>query len=139
MKSGPILFIEDDQDDVAIFKEVFDELEVKNELKFFNSAKEVVDYLFKTSDLPFIILSAVNLPVTDGTELRKFLYENEYLRKKSIPFIFLTTHADPELVKKSYQLMIQGYFEKDNDYEALKSSIKLIIDYWKHCKHPNNT
>lgn len=92
-----------------------------------------------STDSPFILLSAVNLPGRDGTELRQLLNENEYLRKKSIPFIFLTAHTDPENVEKSYDLMVQGYFEKDNNYEIFKNTIKVIIHYWTACKHPNNT
>lgn len=138
MKNGPIIIVEDDRDDKVLFKEVFEELEIKNEIEFFDTAKELINYLMETSENPFIILTAVSLPEVDGTELRKLLIENESLRKKSIPFIFLTTHSNPETVNKAYDLMVQGYFEKDYNFDDLKNSIRVILDYWNLCKHPNN-
>jgi len=138
MKRGPII-IEDDPDDKLLFKEVFEELEIKNELKFFDQAQQMIDYLLETKDTPFIILTAVDLPQINGTELRQIINDNEHLRKKAIPFIFLTTHTDPTTVKNAYNLMVQGYIEKDINYDNLKNSIKVIINYWELCKHPNNT
>jgi hypothetical protein len=35
-------------------------------------------------------------------------------------------------------MMVQGYFEKPQSLSEIKETIKLIIDYWKLCKHPNS-
>ncbi len=134
----PIIVIEDDLDDQVILQGVFDDLGIKNELKFFGTASEALSYLKITSDKPFLILSDVNLPGMDGTELKRLINENEYLRKKSIPFVFYSTSARKESVVQAYSIMVQGYFEKPQSLSEIKETIKLIIDYWKLCKHPNS-
>lgn len=45
MKSVSILYIQDNQEDKLLFREVFEDLEIKNELKSFDNAKDVIDYL----------------------------------------------------------------------------------------------
>ena len=74
-----------------------------------------------------------------GTELKARINKNEYLRKKSIPFIFFTTSADTKAVEQAYEMMVQGYFEKEFSMDSMRSTLKIIIDYWKLCKHPNKT
>ncbi|MDQ6609765.1 MAG: response regulator [Bacteroidota bacterium] len=138
-KVGPIMIIEDDKDDREILQEIIESLGIKNELRFFGSGQDALDYLMTTSDQPFIILSDVNLPKMTGIELRQRINESEYLRQKSIPFIFLTTTATPIAVKQAYDMMVQGFFQKELNYAQVKYMVKLIFDYWSVCKHPNNT
>ena len=137
-RKGPIIIAEDDKDDCDILVEVFRGLGVKNELKIFEDGEGVLDYLMKTEEKPFLILTDVNLPRMRGTELQKRINENDFLRRKSIPFIFLTTSADPSAIRQAYDQMVQGYFQKEVRFEEVKKTIKLIVDYWLVCKHPNN-
>src|SRR3954453_8126181 len=88
---GPIIIIEDDREEQDILKEVFAGMEVKNQLVFFDGCEEAYTYLEKTFEKPFLVLTDINLPGMTGIELRAKINANEFLRKKSIPFIFLTT------------------------------------------------
>ena len=135
-KHGPILIIEDDLDDQYLLEEVFSSLDIKNELKFFENGKVALEYLNVTNDKPFIILSDVNLPGMNGPDLKRSINENDRLRRKSIPFVFLTTTADPRAVEEAYDLLVQGYFQKANKISDLKNMVKMIIDYWMNCKNP---
>ena len=135
-KQGPILIIEDDRDDRYLLQEVFDSLNIKNELKFFENGNHALEYLKTTNDKPFIILSDVNLPGMNGPDLKRSINENDRLRRKSIPFVFLTTTADPKAVEQAYDLLVQGYFQKANKIADLKNMVKMIIDYWMNCKSP---
>jgi DNA-binding NarL/FixJ family response regulator len=90
-----------------------------------------------TTDKPLIIICDVNIPVMNGLELRRRICDNDYLRKKSIPFVFLSTNAHPKAVEEAYQMMVQGYFEKPASIEEIRKVLKMILDYWKVCKHPN--
>ena len=135
-KQGPILIIEDDQDDQYLLTEVFSTLGINNELKFFSNGKDALKYLQTTSDKPFIILSDVNLPGMSGPDLKRSINEDQRLRRKSIPFIFLTTTAEPKAVSEAYELMVQGYFQKANKMHELKTMLKMIMDYWTLCRGP---
>jgi CheY-like chemotaxis protein len=135
---GPIVIIEDDPDDQEILKEVFHELMIPNELKFFKTCPDGLAYLQTTQQQPFLIISDVNLPVMSGIEMRKKINENEYLRKKSIPFVFLSTSANKQAVEQAYDMTVQGFFEKPSSMKELKNIIKTIFHYWQMCRHPNS-
>lgn len=136
-KSGPILIVEDDHDDQELLKEVFNDLIISNTIRFFSTCLSLLDYLKTTIERPFLIICDINVPQMDGLELRKEINENEFLRKKSIPFIFLTTTSTKSVIEEAYEMMVQGYFVKPNSMQEIKETIKMIIDYWKVCRHPN--
>jgi CheY-like chemotaxis protein len=137
MTAGAILIIEDDPDDQEIVTEVFKDIVVSNELKFFTTATAALDYLVDSDSQPFLIISDVNLPGMSGIELREKMNENEMLRKKSIPFVFLTTSQRRTTVVQAYEMMVQGFFVKPHSISELKNLLKLIVNYWEVCRHPN--
>jgi CheY-like chemotaxis protein len=134
----PVVVLEDDLDDQMILQGVFEDLCIKNELKFFETVPDALSYLETTTDQPFLILSDINLPGMDGLDFKKSVNKNEFLRKKSIPFVFYSTSARKESVVKAYDMMVQGFFEKPQSLIEIKTTIKLIMDYWKLCKHPKS-
>lgn len=136
-KSGPIIIIEDDADDQEILQEVFSELKIVNILRFFDSCFKALDYLLTTIEQPFLIISDINLPLMTGLQLRQEINQNDYLKKKSIPFIFLSTNPDLKIIRIAYEMMAQGYFVKPSSQSELKETMKMIVDYWKICRHPN--
>ena len=136
---GPIVIVEDDLDDQEMIQEAMQELGIKNELVFFHRSLNAFDFLKANSQQPFLILSDVNLPVQNGIEFKRQIDEDKQLRQKSIPFVFYSTAVDKNSVDTAYQdLTVQGFFKKKNKYEELKSDLKLIVDYWTNCKHPNS-
>jgi CheY-like chemotaxis protein len=130
--------VDDDTDDHFIIEEIINRLSLKNRLLFYRSGKEVLDYLRTTSDKPFLILSDINMPQMTGMELRKRIDADESLRKKSIPFIFFSTAASDQQVDEAYDLTVQGFFLKASGFEESAETLKLVVDYWKKCLHPNN-
>jgi CheY-like chemotaxis protein len=137
-KSGPIVLVEDDPDDQQLIHLIITSQGIENDVLFFDNGTEALEYLKSTADSPFIILCDVNMPKMNGIELCEAIQINEYLRKKSIPFVFFSTSAREQDVKHAYDLTVQGFFEKGVDYETLKRKLKLIFDYWFECAHPNN-
>lgn len=136
-RNGPIIIIEDDPDDQDMFRQVLSDLKVPNKLRIFNNCPEALHYLMDTTDRPFIIFSDINLPQMTGLEMRRQLTESDRLRKKTIPFVFLSTSSKPQTVELSYEMMVQGYFEKPTSFNDLKEMMRMIIGYWKVCLHPN--
>jgi CheY-like chemotaxis protein len=138
-KSGPIVVLEDDADDEAILNNILKELNIANKLVWFTKADEAFHYLLTTTEQPFIIFSDINLPGQNGIEFKRRIDSDPQLRKKSIPFVFYSTYVDQRSVNEAYTKMtVQGFFEKSNSYSAIKTNIKLIIDYWLACRHPNS-
>ena len=138
-KLGPIVIVEDDLDDQEMIQEAMEEVGIKNELVFFDRSLKAFEFLKSTTQQPFLILSDVNLPAQNGIEFKRQIDEDRQLREKSIPFVFYSTAVDKNSVDTAYkELTVQGFFKKKNKYEELKKDLKLIVDYWTTCKHPNS-
>ena len=138
-KLGPIVIVEDDLDDQEMIQEAMEEVGIKNDLVFFDRSLKAFEFLKSTTQQPFLILSDVNLPAQNGIEFKRQIDEDRQLREKSIPFVFYSTAVDKNSVNTAYQeLTVQGFFKKKNKYEELKKDLKLIVDYWTTCKHPNS-
>lgn len=137
MKQGAIIVIEDDKEDQELFSEAIAELRILNPIIFFGEGVSALEYLQKTIEQPFIIFCDINVPLMNGLQLREHIDADPILRRKSIPFIFYTTSLNKPEIEKAYDMMVQGYFVKENTFTAAKESIKLIVDYWGKCKHPN--
>ncbi len=136
-KNGAIVIVEDDIDDQEMLSEVFKELNYKNEIVFFNDGQEALSYLTAKSNEPFIVFSDINMPKLNGMELRKQIHENEEIRIKTIPYLFFTTSAEQDAVVDAYSKSIQGFFIKPNNFHDLKSTMKVIVEYWLKCESPN--
>ena len=138
MQSGPIIAVDNDIDDQEIFEDILESLEIPNKLISFEDCNDALGYLKTTVEQPFLIFCDVNLPGLSGLEFKRQIDEDPQLRKKSIPFIFYSTSVNQKTVNDAYtQMTVQGFFQKKNSIGEIKNAIKLIIDYWKECKHPN--
>lgn len=134
---GPIIVIEDDEDDQELITDAFKELGYENIIRFFSSGIVALDYLHTTDEKPFIILSDINLPKLTGIELRNRIIENESLRLKCIPYLFFTTAASQQAIVDAYSKSAQGFFVKPIKYEHLVQMLRKIIEYWQECRSPN--
>lgn len=137
-KRGPIIWLEDDSEDQHLIEELIREIQPGRTLRIFSKGDDFLHYLRSTPEQPFIILSDINIPGLDGLQVRDEIMKDDFLREKSIPFIFFSTTADEFTVRKAYGLTVQGYFEKGNTYDEFKARLMKILDYWADAKHPNS-
>ena len=137
MNKSPVFIVDDDRDDRYLVDEIWKELDLKNPLLFFNTAKELLTHMKLNPDKPpFIIISDVNLPEIDGFKLREILLNDESAKYKSIPFLFWSVKASQRQIKKAYDLSAHGFFIKENTVEEIKNTFKTIIQYWLKSKIP---
>jgi CheY-like chemotaxis protein len=130
-KKGPVVLVEDDEDDSFLFEEAYSKLDLPNELVIVTDASKAFEYLSRPEVAPFVIISDINLPGASGLELRNRLFDDPALRQKSIPFVFLTTSDDRQIVKEAYKLPIQGIFSKPNNTTEYTKRIKTMLNYWE--------
>jgi CheY-like chemotaxis protein len=136
-KNGAIVIIDDDADDRYLLADVFKELSYPNEIKFFGGGQEALTYLQQADSNPFLILSDVNMPGLDGFELRRMIRDDAALAEKCLPYLFFSTFVSEKVLKQSYLMSVQGYFVKPNTYEALKGTMRKIVEYWQECEAPS--
>lgn len=138
-RKGPIILVDDDNEDEELFREVLHKLGIQNKLINFDVCSKAFDYLKNTSDNPFLIISDINLPKQNGIEFKRQIDEDPYLRSKSIPFVFLSTSIDEKTVNVAYKEMtVQGFFQKPVSFTEFTTLVKLLMDYWMLCRHPNS-
>jgi CheY-like chemotaxis protein len=136
--SDPIVIVEDDPDDQYFIRTICDKLGITSELLFFDDGLKALNYLQTTQKKTFLILSDINMPVMNGLELRRRIQKDEQLKKRSIPFVFLSTAARPKEVEEAYDLTVQGFFLKASQLSDMERTLELIFSYWIKCKHPNS-
>ena len=136
-KSGPVIIIEDDEDDIIIMREALTELDLNNEVIFFKNGQLALEYLKREDVEPFIIICDINMPVMDGITLKREIQKDAHLRLKCVPYLFFTTSANRYDVLEAYANSVQGFFIKPHSIHGLRKILKDIIGYWQHSEAPD--
>lgn len=137
-KKGPVIVIEDDMDDQEVLMEIFLKLNYQNRILFFHDGEDALDYINESNDLPFLILSDINMPKLSGYALRERLRTDEKLSNKCIPYLFFSTALNQKSVIDAYSQSVQGFFVKQASMLELEKTITVIMEYWRRCAAPND-
>ena len=137
MNTSPIIIIDDDDDDLDLIKQAFAELKVTNDVLIFNNGDAFLEYMRATERGTFFILCDFNMAKISGLELKRRIYDDERLRLKCVPFIFIFTSRASASIMGAYSFGVQGYFIKPSNYEGLKGLLQRIMLYWSDSQHPN--
>jgi CheY-like chemotaxis protein len=137
-KNGPVIIIEDDADDQDFLTEIFQKLNYQNKILFFFDGQEALDHINTSEELPFLILSDINMPKLNGFALREKLKTDSKLANKCIPYLFFSTAVNQKAVIDAYSQSVQGFFVKQNSMIDLEKTISAIMEYWRRCAAPND-
>src|ERR1700733_13716012 len=104
MKATHILLVEDNEGDILLTKEAFDDTKIPIQLSIVKDGKEAMDFVnqsgkYRNTELPDLLLLDVNLPKKSGHEVLKYIKEAENL--KHIPVIMFTTSSDQNDINSS--------------------------------------
>ena len=136
-KHGPILLIDDDQDDIDLITSIVKDLGYKNQILPFLDPELAYFFLVDNRNItPFIIICDYNLPKMNGGELKAKIDDDYVLRRRSIPFIFHSTSGERDIIDRVYQYSVQGFFIKQPSLDKLKSTLQCILDYWSVSMQP---
>ena len=128
-----ILLVEDNEGDILLTKEAFEDAKLLTRLSVVRDGKEAVDFLnkhgaFKEVETPDLLLLDVNLPKQNGHEVLKFIKEDENL--KHIPVIMFTTSSSEKDINLSYQNHANCYITKPVDVNDFLSVITKVENFW---------
>ena len=135
MEKPPVFIIDDDQEELDIIEEVWTELGFDYPLEVFDDVERLCTRLQEKVN-PFLIISDLNLRKEDGLSLRKKLANEFLLSYKSIPFVFWSTSASNDQIKRAYDIGGHGFFIKRGTYKDIKDCLKIILTYWCASKVP---
>jgi CheY-like chemotaxis protein len=136
MNSSPIIIIDDDNEDLELITQAFEDIKVENKIITFNDGYAFLDYIRTTDQRAFFIICDINMAQINGLELKKRIFDDERLRLKCVPFIFLSTSGASASVMRAYSFGVQGYFIKPNSFDRLKEMLQHIMLYWNSSQHP---
>jgi len=132
-KPVEILLVEDNEGDVGLIEEVFEEAKIRNNLHVAEDGEEAILYLhgkgkFSGSPRPDIIILDLNLPNKDGHEVLREIKEDSNL--KNIPVIVLTTSGAEKDILRSYNLHANAYVTKPLDFDQFIKVVGSIENFW---------
>jgi len=132
-KPVEILLVEDNEGDVGLIEEVFEEAKIKNNLHVAEDGEEAILYLhcegkFSGSPRPDIILLDLNLPKKDGREVLKEIKEDDNL--KNIPVVILTTSNAENDILVAYDLHANAYVTKPLNFDQFIKVVGSIENFW---------
>jgi CheY-like chemotaxis protein len=132
-KSFEILLVEDNEGDVGLIEEVFEEAKIRNSLHVAKDGEEAVLYLhsegkFSGSPRPDLIILDLNLPKKDGREVLRDIKKDENFH--NIPVIILTTSTAERDILRAYELHANAYVTKPLDFNQFIKVVGSIVNFW---------
>ena len=133
MKPIKLLLIEDNEGDILLTKEAFEESKLITQIDVVKDGMAGIDYFKRILEderisLPELVLLDINLPKKNGQEVLQFIKGNEIL--KQIPVIMLTTSSSDNDIINSYKNQANCYIMKPVDINTFMSVISKIEDFW---------
>lgn len=128
-----ILLVEDNEGDILLTTEAFEEAKILITLSIVRDGKEAIDFLdkegkYSNADMPDMLLLDVNLPKKNGHEVLQYIKGNESL--KHIPVIMLTTSSSPKDINLSYSNYASCFITKPVDVNEFIKVIATIENFW---------
>jgi len=131
MKSLDILLVEDNEGDIILTTEAFEESKIINILKVIRDGREVVNFFENLTDkdeIPDLVLLDINLPKMSGHEVLTYIKNHE--KYKQIPVIMLTTSSAEKDILQSYKSHVNCYITKPIDVNEFVQAVTKIEDFW---------
>jgi len=134
MTATTILIVEDDADDLELTLRAFGKAKVTNDIVTVSDGVEALEYLLgvpgklEPHPLPALVLLDLKLPRINGIELLARIRAAE--RTRHLPVVMLTSSAEHDDLKRSYQAGVNSYVRKPVDFAAFSETVAQLGFYW---------
>jgi len=125
-KVHTIMIVDDDPDDIIIFKEAIREIDPTLESIQAIDGEKAILYLNKTDALPDIIFLDLNMPRIQGMQCLAEIKHSLKLRK--IPVVIYSTTRNPETEKEARNQGAEYYITKPVFFKDICNAIITVID-----------
>lgn len=131
--TGPLLVVEDNDEDFEIIQWALKKLSIRTPLVRGTDGDDAFDYLYKRGEhqdalRPSLILLDLNLLADDGREVLQQIKQDDDLR--SIPVIVWTSSSDPKDIEICFRQGANSYMLKPMNIEKLLQAVELLNNYW---------
>ncbi len=131
MKPINILLVEDNEGDIVLTLEAFEESKLINKITVIRDGKEAIrffDNLENEPEKPDMVLLDVNLPKVSGHDVLKHIKSHE--KHGGTPVIMLTTSSAENDILQSYKNHVNCYVTKPIDMGDFIKAMAKIEDFW---------
>ncbi|TVR19493.1 MAG: response regulator [Balneolaceae bacterium] len=133
MNSIHILLVEDNEGDILLIQEAFEEAKLINDLSIAKDGEKAIAFLNKEGAFidvktPDLIILDVNLPRKNGHEVLKFIKQHDQLKK--IPVIMLTTSSSERDITQSYENHANCFITKPIEADDFLKAVLSIENFW---------
>lgn len=133
MKSIHILLVEDNEGDILLIKEAFEERKIINKISVVKDGEKAIRFLnqveeFTDAPVPDLIILDVNLPRKSGHEVLTHIKEDDSL--KHLPVIMLTTSSSEQDIMQSYKNHANCYITKPVNVDEFLKAVVEIEQFW---------
>ena len=141
-KLKPVLYVEDEENDIFFMERAFKVAEVENALLTLTDGQQALDYLEGNGrfadraeyPLPCVLLLDLNLPLKTGLELLKWLRAQPSLA--TLPVIVFTSSSQSRDIQAAYELGANAYLVKPSTPDKLEQTVRIIKEFWLHENRP---
>lgn len=133
MKLVHVLLVEDNEGDIVLTLEAFEESKIKTKISVVKNGKDALDFLnlrgeYSSVERPDLILLDLNIPIISGMEVLREIKQDTAL--KTIPVIVLTTSSNPKEIKSAYEYYTNSFVTKPLDMTEFLKTIISIEEFW---------
>jgi len=126
-----ILLIEDNEGDILLTREAFEESKIVNKIMSIRDGHEAIRFfeaLTKKTDTPHLVLLDINLPKISGHEVLAYIKNS--VKYQMIPVVMLTTSSSEKDILNSYKNHVNCYITKPIEVSDFMKAMLKIEDFW---------
>lgn len=122
-----IYLIDDDMDDIELFRDALEEVDPSVSLHYANDGHEAVRNLTERTDaLPDLVFLDISMPVFSGLQCLASFKKDDQLR--NLPVIMYSTSSHEREIHLARELGAVAFVTKPNDFRLLKRILTLVLD-----------
>ena len=133
--SGPILLVDDDENDVFFMLDAFKKAGVETPVQIVHDGKEATDYLNGKGNfsdrarfpVPSLVLLDLKLPFVMGLDVLRAIREELNLQ---ISVVILSASREDADINAAYRLGANAYVVKPSDISKLTDTVRALDLFW---------
>ncbi|HEX8516491.1 MAG TPA: response regulator [Bacteroidia bacterium] len=131
-----VFIIDDDKEDLELITAAFEELNLKEEIKLFESGIAFLNFVKDPANFgiqPSYIISDLKMPAMDGISMVEKL--RDHPGYEIVPIVMLSTSNLIYDIERAYKAGVNCYLMKPDTFNGWKSTVSTVqvwIKRWHH-------
>ncbi len=134
--SRPILYVEDEENDIFFMQRAFKELGLPQPLMLARDGQEAIDYLAGAHQFedrtryprPCLVLLDLNLPLKSGFDVLEWVRQHPELH--TLVILVLSSSLQDKDIHHAYALGANAYMVKPPRADQLMQTVQVLNEFW---------